>query len=332
MTYSMLLSADEATPSNPTWHKMRREGVSASEIAAVLGISPWESPFSLYHQKVNGWEAGDNDEMRAGRYAEPAVAAWYADRDGDFVLRSAGLYASTERPWQLATPDRLICQDRLCGSCDAGLPMSCTCDEDVTGLLECKYVIGGWHGWGEPGTDDVPVYYRAQCLWQLDVLGVDEVHLAAWHDADFRLYIIRRDEMDLRVMREAGERFMHRIAEGDAPDVDEHNSTIRALKALHPLVDDVSIDVPVEFAEGYRRARALKAKATALVDRYEARARQTLGTGRRLMCNGRLVVSRSVYDQTGDAAELLALDGEPAYVDRLNAGRTASYLTPKGTK
>ena len=67
-------------------------------------------------------------------------------------------------------------------------------------------------------------------------------------------------------------------------------------------------------------------------DRYEARARATLGNARRLVCNKHLVCSRSIYDQSGDTAELLALDGEESTVDRLNPGRTASYLTPKAGK
>ena len=41
------------------WLAARREGIGASEISAVLGISPWESPFSLFWRKVNAWEIDD---------------------------------------------------------------------------------------------------------------------------------------------------------------------------------------------------------------------------------------------------------------------------------
>jgi putative phage-type endonuclease len=310
------------------WLHARQSGIGASEIAAVLGISPWESPFSLYWRKVEGWQAEPNAEMSAGTRAEPVIADWFADMcliGGEDILWPAGLYAHAERPWQLATPDRLIYKDRLCGNCDAGLPMSCTCDEDLIALLECKYEPHGWDGYGEPGTDDVPAYYRAQCLWQMDVLGVDEVHLAAWHAAEFREYVIRRDEKDLRMMREAGRRFWQRVQAGNPPDIDGHPATIRALKAIHPSIEDRDVEVPVEFAEGYRRARELSRRAAAVVDRYDARARQMLGNARRLVVGRKLVVSRSIYDQSGDMVELDSLDADPPTVDRLNPGRAKSY-------
>jgi putative phage-type endonuclease len=326
-----LLTADQARPDNPEWHELRRAGVSASEIAAVVNLSPWESAFGLYWRKVHGWQVEETAEMRAGHYAEPVIAAWFADQHPELAVRHAGLYAHPDRTWQRATPDRLVCQDRLCGSCDVGLPTLCTCSEDLVALLECKYVIGGWDGWGEPGTDDIPVYYRAQGLWQIDTLGVDQVHFAAWHGAEFREYLVRRDERDLRILRTAARAFLDRLDAGDAPAInDGHPATIAALKRLHPSVEDVDIDVPVEFAEGYRRARQLARRAEDVVDRYQARARGLLGNGRRLMCNGRLVVSRSVFDQSTEIAELDSLDTDAPVVDRLNPGRAASYLLPKG--
>lgn len=316
-----LLAPHEATPANPAWHELRRQGISASEIAAVLGISPYQSPFGLYWSKVHGWPTEETPEMIAGRYAEPVIADWFAaecDPHENMVLSYAGLYASGTRRWQLATPDRLI----YLGDIREG-------DQRLAALLECKYLVHGWDGWGEPGTDDIPVHYRAQALQQADVMEVDEVTVAAWHGAEFRTYTVRRDEKDLRVMRAAGRDFMDRLAAGDPPPIDGHTATIAALKQLHPSIEDVDVEVSVEFAEGYRRARQLAARVEAVKDRYEARARHLLGSARRLKCNGHLVCSRSVYEQSGDSAELLALDGEEALVDRLNPGRAASYLTPK---
>lgn len=328
-----LLPPHEAGPHNPEWFKLRRDGISASEIAAVLGISPWESPFSLYHRKVNGWDTESNADMTAGRYAESAICEWYDDAynaDEKHYIELAGLYASAARRWQLATPDRLVFL--ACQSCWTGIECHGHHGDQPVSLVEAKYLIGGWDGWGEPGTDDIPVYYRAQGLQQADVLEVDEVHFAAWHGADFRLYRVRRDEKDLRMMRVAGERFMTRLAEGDPPELDGHPATIRALKNIHPSIEDRDIDVPVEFAEGYRRARALVHRASDVLDRYEARARETLGPARRLLCNGHLVCSRSVYDQSGDMVELDSLDTDPPTVDRLNPGRAKTYLTPKASK
>lgn len=317
--YTQLLAPHEAHPGNPQWHKLRAEGVSASEIAAVLGISPWESAFSLYHQKVNDWHADDNAEMSAGRRAEQVVADWFADISTDgFAVCPAGLYASLERPWQLATPDRLLCDPQMHDN-----PFPGEWDDwahpadNIRALLEAKYLVGSWEGWGEPGTDEIPVHYRAQALQQMDVLDVDEVQVAAWHLAELRVYRVRRDEKDLRVMRAAGERFMDNLRAGIAPDIDSHTATLRTLKALHPDLEDRDQAISPATAEGYRRARALKAKAEAMCDRFEVRLRAEMGDAARAVdATGRKVASRSLFT--------VAESVRPAYdVDRLNPARSS---------
>lgn len=290
------------------WLAARRDGIGASEIAAVLGISPWESPFSLYWRKVNGWAVDINDEMSAGTRAEPVIADWFADQHPEFVAYPSGLYASRERPWQLATPDRLVLTECEHWRDDphSSYPCAACHHREPVALVECKYVVHGWDGWGEPGTDEIPVHYRAQGLWQADVMGVDEVYFAAWHGATFREYLVRRDETDLRMMREAGRRFMQRIEDDDPPSVDEHTATLATLKKLHPDLDDRAQEVNPATAAGYRRARALKTHATALCDRYEARLRAEMGDAKRAVCDGQTVATRVISDiaertQTVDA-------------------------------
>lgn len=325
--------ADEAA-----WLAARRHGIGASEISAVLGISPWESPFSLYWRKANGWEIEDAPQLEAGRRAESMIADWFADvadPNENMEVRPAGLYRHAERRWQLATPDRLV--SMACAGCDgrgwmpnSGLMGCDTCDGDGLGspplaVLECKHPYD-WDGFGETGTDEVPVYHRAQVLQQMDVLGVDEGYLAAYTRHEFRWFLIRRDERDLAVMRAAGAAWWRRFEAGDPPDVDSHTATGRVLKQLHPSVEDFDVQVSLELAEGYRRARALRSRIEATVDRYEHRLRAAIGDGRRALYGTKLVASRSVYDQAGDSAELMAIDDEWPTVNRLNPGRAASYV------
>jgi putative phage-type endonuclease len=327
-----LLTAADAVPSNPEWHSLRRAGISASEIAAVCGISPWESPFSLYWRKVNDWQVDETEEMVTGRRVEPVIADWWAETYGvaePVVIRRAGLYASEIRPWQLATPDRLVHQPCGCLNWGSVDPRCWNCHgvgaDVLLAVLECKWT-GRWDGWGEPGTDDIPVYYRAQVLWQMDVLGVDLAHVAVLGPGGFRAYRVHRDKRDLRVLRGQAALFVAQRGANAPPDIDSHAATAAALRQLHPSVEDFDVEVPVELAEGYRRARALRARIEQRVDTYENRIRAAIGTGRRAMCGGRLVASRSVYDQSGDTAELTALEGDWPTVNRLNPGRSKSYV------
>lgn len=333
MSATELIPARHATPANPEWHRIRRGGISASEIAGVLGISPWDSAFSLYWRKVEGWDTQATEDMSTGTILEAGIADLWADRcdpHENLVIVRAGLYASDERPWQLATPDRLIhpacpcCDGR--GGCDSGcsgVPGACS-DCRNTGLggpadevLECKWT-GTWDGWGDVGSDDIPPHYRAQVLQQCDVLGIGEWSLAVLGPSGFRHYhgvYDRAARRDIILMRRAGEAFVQRLVDLDPPPVDDgHPATIAALRRIHPSMTDTEIEVDATFADGWRRARALRSRAEALCDRYEARARDQLGAGHRLTNGGTLVASRSIYERK-------PYEVGPATIDKLNPGK-----------
>ena len=323
-------------PHDPAWHEKRRAGVTASEIAAVMGLSKWASPFSLYWQKVNGWTTETNDDMSTGTFLEDTIADWWlthGDPLENLADGLAGLYAHPDRPWQLATPDRLLYLP--CDLCDgtggAGLDPCADCmmagyrGDDLVALVECKWVAYSWDGWGEPGTDEIPVYYRAQVLWQADVLGVKTVYVAALGPGGFRCYVVHVDERaeeDLRVMRAAGQDFVRRLEEGDAPDLDSHSATVGALVRLHPQAGAGDVEVSLELAERYRLARLDRKAAEERVALCEVEIRAALGDEfNRAVRGKRLVASRSIYRQSGDSAELTSLEDEWPVVDRLTPGQ-----------
>jgi hypothetical protein len=94
MTAVELLPPAEAVHGNERWYELRRAGVTASEIAALMGISPYESPFNLYWSKVNDWRWDGNEYTSAGRHLEDAIADWWmataATRSRTFVGSGPG--------------------------------------------------------------------------------------------------------------------------------------------------------------------------------------------------------------------------------------------------
>lgn len=281
---SAALVCDADTP-RPQWLAARREGIGASEIAAVLGISPWESPFSLYWRKREGWETEASDEMATGTRLEPAIAEWWHDTSGNgdaASLAPAGLYRSADRPWQMATPDRLIVNR----------------SGRILSLLECKWT-GSWDGWGQYDID-VPVHYRAQCLQQADVMGVGEVHVAVLGPSGFRRYVVYRDEgdADVRLIRARGAAWWAGFTAGIEPDIDSHTQTLAVVRRLHPDITEDEVTVTAATADGYRRAQALCARVKATKDKYAARLRREMAGARvALDQDGRKVASRSVNDR-----------------------------------
>jgi putative phage-type endonuclease len=265
------------------WLKARRAGIGASEIAAVLGISPWESPFSLWWRKVEGWDFEASPAMEWGNRLEDAIAFKYGNEHPDYELGDGELEHHPIHEWMLATPDRYIW--------DTGRDIL-----DVSGLLELKTAHSG-DGWGEPGTSDVPVHYRAQVLWQMAVVGVGWADMAVLiGGSDYREYTVLRDEKDIAVMVEAGRRFMARIEAGDPPPIDDHHATLSTLKRLHPDLDDEVATVDDDVAAGYLRAVRMCRIAERAKDRYEIALRAQMGRAKRAASTAGHVATRTVSE------------------------------------
>ncbi|WP_326643045.1 YqaJ viral recombinase family protein [Streptosporangium sp. NBC_01755] len=287
------------------WHEARMLGITASEIAVILGLSPFESEFSLFWRKLGELPPiEDNDSMSLGRHLESWVADKFAEDHPDFALGLGGLYASAERPWQMATPDRLV---RRFG---AGL--------DPVAAWEGK-TSSSYDGWGLSGTDEVPVYYRAQALWQMDTLGVRRTYLSCLflQSKQTRHYVIDYDETDVEVMRLAALDFMDRLTKGVPPPVDGSQAARDALKHLNSHVEEgVKAVVPQSVGDEYRDAYAAFREAKQRKDAAENKVRELAGSARIVLDpDGRRVCTRSIY-------EMPAHHREACTVDKLNPPRS----------
>ncbi|NUQ88930.1 MAG: hypothetical protein HOQ43_10760 [Glycomyces artemisiae] len=260
------------------WHHARMDRLGGSEIAAVLGLSPWESRFSLWHRKQGiGAPTVETDEMRWGRLLEAPILAEFERRHaGEFDLNADGItLANRERPWQIATPDGILIHPE-----DAGITL---------GIVEVKTARTA-DGWGLEGTDEVPVYYRTQALWYLDALGLSVAHFAVLiAGSEYREYIVRADADEAAILRDAGAEFRADLEAGRRPNIDAHSSTYQVIRELHEAIDDITVDVPHDIAEPYlaavaalREAKTAAAQTTAIVADFMGDARRAYWDGEQI--------------------------------------------------
>jgi putative phage-type endonuclease len=232
-------------PGSPEWLRC----MSASKVAAVLGLSKYDSPFSLYH-RMRGTVAADpdNELTRRGHYLEPAIRAWFADQHPDWAVQTTGSWRHPDRHWQTASPDGLVV----------------LADGAVEGF-EAKSAISDEDEWGEPGTDQVPVGVRAQVQWQMDTIGTRRTHVACLSAfLEFKAYVVDYDPADVETIRDASAKFLARVEAGQQPSIDEAAVTYRVLRELHPDIDDVNVEISMGLANDYRAAvDACKAAETA---------------------------------------------------------------------
>jgi putative phage-type endonuclease len=228
---------------SPEWHEARRRSIGGSEIAAVLGIHPWTSPFTLWHVKAGLLEPfAGNKSTEWGQRLEPVISAkFYENHFAELIeaTEQDRAFAHPSRPWQTASPDVLFGGNGRWQT-----------------FCEVKTAARSDAWWDGP-----PVYYRAQVLWTMDVLGVDHAWLAVLiGGSDYREYTFELDddaEADLAVMREAGQKFMDSLAANQPPDIDDSYSTYETVRRLSPDIDlDSEHEVSRELAEAFCSTKA----------------------------------------------------------------------------
>jgi putative phage-type endonuclease len=257
------------TTSEAEWLAARRKGIAASEIAVVMGLSPYSSPYALYHQKLGILPPDDQaPEMEFGTFCEPYVVGKWAAAHHEFAVLGTGreLYAHPDRLWQLATPDRIVHGIAEVDACTCGADLQMHyghdphCGQELdrpVAVLETK-IDNGSDEWGDEGTDEIPVHYRCQVLQQCDVMGVRRWHVACLgRDRKVRFYTGEVDEAaerDLKLMRAAARDFLDLLDCGEPPEVDWHPATGSALRALYHDEDGGDIRVRASLAISYAAA------------------------------------------------------------------------------
>lgn len=98
-------------PNTTEWLRLRKQGIGASEAAAVLGDTSWGTPLTVYMEKTSDLiDDLQNDRMRWGLRMEPHIANWAQEDypDQGQIIPAGGLLQSVEYPFLLGTLDREV--------------------------------------------------------------------------------------------------------------------------------------------------------------------------------------------------------------------------------
>lgn len=149
--------------SREEWLEVRKSGIGSSEVATIVGLNPWETPYQLWRRKVGiDPPKEENFAMKAGHYLEDAVSRFWADETGRKVIkRSAGdwIIRDNKHPFLQVSPDRTY----WLGESRAN---------DDKGILECKTTQMSIDA------DDLPKHWFCQVQYQLGVAGYTQGSLA----------------------------------------------------------------------------------------------------------------------------------------------------------
>jgi putative phage-type endonuclease len=245
------------------WLAGRRGGVGGSEVGALIGVSEYETAFTVWDTKMNGGkDLSGQAAVEWGHRLEDVVALKAAEELGLVSRFAGGLWSRKDNGILRVTPDRFACRPR---------------SWKAVGVIECKtagddeYWVSGTIHPGGHGTGMAPLSYQAQLQWQLGILGLKVGWLACFvlgSERQFFLVEIHFDAEWFAEMVDAAERFWVGNVLADEPPMHDlrHPKTEELLKRLTPSVVRPSIDLPPgtelwlnDYAE--RKAAFKKAEA-----------------------------------------------------------------------
>jgi putative phage-type endonuclease len=238
------------TPGSAEWLRI----VTASKVAAILGVSPWESPYSIWHRMRGELPPVEVTEaMKRGNFLEAGVLAWWQDRHPEFPDCTPQYWATRDDLlWAAATPDLRAIGRRADG------PEIVVVDAKTASHAD---------DWGTPGTDEIPTHYLTSTYWQLamtpDATRAYVVLLGPF--LEFSEYVVERDEaiQDDLIARCA--KFYDSLSGNVPPDLDDTVATFDTLKAMNPDIDkgeraEIPADVAVEYVTAITDAKAATAR------------------------------------------------------------------------
>lgn len=185
----------------PQQMELRRTGIGASEIAAVLGLHHKLTPLDIWMQKRGMAEPQfDNQFLKMGRILEGVIRGLYYEEvarpEGLSMLENVGTQVHQGEQWMLCTPDAVLIDVN-------------TQDDGWRRGLECKNRDAFWRDqFGESGSDVFPDDVAAQCVWSMAVTGLDRWDVAVLLGGnDFRTYTMHRNQDLIDAMVEQAREF-----------------------------------------------------------------------------------------------------------------------------
>lgn len=275
------------------WHAWRAQGIGGSDIAAICGLSPWSSAFSVYMEKRGEVEAenlSDRPAVELGKRLEPIFPAWFHDRTGLHLVGEQTWCVHPEIDYHRATVDAFVAESPA-SDLDA-----------VLGVAEIKVT-----GDSEGDWETIPDHYAIQGQWQMHVTGLEHLWFPVLHrhSGAFRVYEMHRDpSVVAELVRLAGD-FWSRVQSGVAPPADGHPATSRVLREAYPEHEDAEVTIDADLHGRWRSAKSRVASAEAELEAIENQLKAELGDAAFAVVDGVRVASYKTQTRRGvDSARL----------------------------
>lgn len=228
----------------------RTKYIGGSDVAGILGISPWRTALDVYLDKVQPRKEspspGKQKIFTRGQRMEPYVIDLLSEETGLVIARRGERYIDPELPFIAAEID---------AEAESG--------ENIE-IKTCSPFKA--REWGEQQTDSIPVYYTAQAMHGLMVTGKKVCVFGVLIGADdFRVYRVERDDETIAAIREKEIQFWEMVTTLTPPPISSVGDVMRVFDR------DVGtgIEADGKALDALFKLRELQAKQKELKDEIE---------------------------------------------------------------
>lgn len=219
--------------------QIRRRAIGGTDIAAIVGVSPFASPWDVYARLtglLDGVTFEGNTRMRWGKLIERAIAEGYTEETGRAHVWCDRTLPHPENPHFCWTPDAEVPTDRG---------------------LDCKSIsIDQRDKWGD-GITEVPEHIAVQAQWYMAAARRPFWDIAALFGGNtLRVYTLQHDPELAGLLEENAERFWVDNVEGrKEPTITATEPARQYLKQKFKTHTDEMIETVIPLIQDYREAR-----------------------------------------------------------------------------
>lgn len=197
------------------WLQVRKHSIGGSDAGAIVGMSAYASPVTVYLDKMGlSKDKASNEAMRLGNDLEDYVAQRFTEETGKKVRNDNFMYKHDDYDFITANVDRVIVGE------NAG--------------LECK-TMNAWADYDfEAG--EVPSQYFCQCQHYMAVMGFERMYLCilVFQRGVYVVPIERDDDFIDQLIVEEVRFWMEHVLAHIMPAPDESEATTKAINELWP--------------------------------------------------------------------------------------------------
>jgi putative phage-type endonuclease len=218
----------------------RKQGIGGSDVAAIMGLSPWKTELGVYLDKVSDFVDEDNKTLQRGRDLEEYVLKTYVRDKNVSIETDLSQVRDKEYPFLVGHPDGKV--------------------KDTNIFIEAKSYYGNLKDWN----GEIPIYYKTQIAHYAYLTDADYVDVAVLADRwTYGCYTYHRDvEFENKIKQASIDFWQNHVLKKIAPEISCIDDAHKLYPTSNESIKESDGDLDAELSKliGLQESKKIIAK------------------------------------------------------------------------